>query len=81
MSVTYVKVRRSGTRWGVTETGLGWVLAEFSQWEDALDYARTLAVSREQSILEGEDDSGRLTFRQSFSADADGVVRVSTQDF
>lgn len=76
MSVPCVSVRRNGNRWGVTETGLGWFLAEFSTWEDAVDYARTLAVARDESIIEGEDRDGRLTLRQRFSTDAGGVVRV-----
>ena len=81
MGVTCVSVRRNGNRWGVTETGLGWFLAEFSSWEDAVDYARTLAVVRDQSIIEGEDRDGRLALREVFSADAGGVVRVRSLAF
>ena len=76
MNVTCVCVRRNGDRWGVTEAGLNWFLAEFTAWEDALDYARALAVARVESIVEGEDLSGRTTLRQRFSTDAGGIVRV-----
>ncbi len=76
MSVTCVSVRRKGDGWGVTETGLNWFLAEFTTWEDALDYARRVALAREESMIEGEDPSGQLTLRQLFSTDAGGVVRI-----
>jgi len=81
MSVKCVKVRRSGARWGVTESGLGWTLAEFSSWEDALDYARAVAVSGDGSVVEGEDGDGRLTLREAFSTDAAGVIRVQSSAF
>lgn len=78
MSVPCVSVRRKGNGWAVTETGLNWFLAEFPVWEDALDYARRIAIARESSIIEGEDPSGQLTLRQLFSTDAGGVVRISS---
>lgn len=79
--VKYVKVRRAGSRWGVTEVGLDWTLAEFSTWEDALDYARAIAVAGDGSIVEGEDDDGRLTLREAFRTDAGGVIRIQSSQF
>ena len=76
MSVPCVKVTRNGSRWGVTESGLNWFLAEFSAWEDALDYARSVALARQESMIEGEDLSGKLTLRQRFSTDDGGIVRI-----
>jgi len=81
MGVKCVKVQRSGARWGVTESGLGWTLAEFSTWEDALDYARALAVAGDGSVVEGEDGNGRLTMREAFSTDAGGVIRIQSSAF
>jgi hypothetical protein len=81
MQVSCVTVRRIGDRWGVTQTGLDWFLAEFSLWQDALDYARGLAVASEQSIVEGEDIQGRVLLRQVFSTDASGVVHVQSMNF
>ena len=79
--VKCVKVRRTGSRWGVTESGLDWTLAEFSSWEDALDYARALAVSGDGSVVEGEDGEGRLTLREAFRTDAGGVIRIQSSQF
>jgi hypothetical protein len=81
MEVPCVTVRRIGDRWGVTQKGLDWFLAEFSLWQDALDYARGLAVASEQSIVEGEDFQGRVLLRQVFSTDASGVVHVQSMNF
>jgi hypothetical protein len=81
MEVPCVTVRRIGDRWGVTQKGLDWFLAEFSLWQDALDYARGLAVVSEQSIVEGEDFQGRVLLRQVFSTDASGVVHVQSMNF
>jgi hypothetical protein len=78
MEVPCVTVRRTGDRWGVTQKGLDWFLAEFVLWQDAIDYARGLAVASENSIVEGEDFQGRLSLRQSFSTDANGVVHVQS---
>lgn len=78
MEVPCVTVRHIGDRWGVTQKGLDWFLAEFSLWQDAIDYARGLAVASEQSILEGEDFQGRVLLRQVFSTDASGVVHVQS---
>jgi hypothetical protein len=80
MEVPCVTVRRIGDRWGVTHKGLDWFLAEFSLWQDALDYARGLAVASEQSIVEGEDFQGRVLLRQVFSTDASGVVHVQSMN-
>lgn len=73
-----VTVRRVGERWGVTQKGLDWFLAEFTSWQDALDYARGLAVTSERSMVEGEDFQGRVSLRQMFLTDADGVVHVQS---
>ena len=81
MEVPCVTVRRIGDRWGVTQKGLDWVLAEFSLWQDAIDYARGLAVASEQSIVEGEDLQGRVLLRQVFSTDASGVVHVQSTNY
>jgi hypothetical protein len=78
MEVPCVTVRHIGDRWGVTQKGLDWFLAEFSSWQDAIDYARGLAVASEQSIVEGEDFQGRVLLRQVFSTDASGVVHVQS---
>jgi hypothetical protein len=80
MEVPCVTVRHIGDRWGVTQKGLDWFLAEFSLWQDAIDYARGLAVASEQSILEGEDFQGRVLLRQVFSTDASGVVHVQSMN-
>ena len=77
MDVACVRVvQRADDRWAVTQRGLDWFLAEFSVWEDALDYARSLAVTSREAILEGEDRDGRLALRQSYSTDAGGVIRI-----
>src|SRR5579863_308307 len=69
-------VRRAGDRWGVAQKGLGQFLAEFTLWQDAMDYARGLAVENQNCLVEGEDSRGRLILRQIFSTDAAGVVCV-----
>jgi hypothetical protein len=78
VDVPCVRVRRTGERWGVTQRGLGWFLAEFVVWQDAIDYARGLAAASRNSILEGEDSHGRLTLRQVLSTDASGVIHVQS---
>ncbi len=78
MDMPCVRVRRTGERWGVTQTGIDWFLAEFALWQDAIDYARGVAVAAENSIVEGEDFQGRIALRQQFSRDPTGVVRVSS---
>jgi hypothetical protein len=78
MGMPSVTVRRSGDRWGVTQNGAGWFLAEFTLWQDAIDYARSLAVAQQNSVLEGEDSEGRVALRQIFWTDASGLVRVRT---
>jgi hypothetical protein len=81
MDMPCVRVQRTGERWGVTQKGLDWFLAEFAVWQDAIDYARGLAISAEQSIVEGEDYQGRVSLRQMFCRDASGVVRVSSLSY
>lgn len=76
MDMPCMTVRRSGDRWGVAQKGLGWFVAEFALWEDAVDYARGLAVEHHNSMVEGEDCYGRVTLRQIFSTDASGVLHV-----
>jgi hypothetical protein len=78
MDMQCVSVRRVGERWGVTQKGLDWFLAEFSVWQDALDYARALAVTSERAMLEGEDVAGRVSLRQLFLTDASGVIHVQS---
>lgn len=78
MDMLCVSVRRVGERWGVTQKGLDWFLAEFSAWQDALDYARALAVRNERAMLEGEDAPGHVALRQVFSTDASGVIHVQS---
>ncbi|HUI62150.1 MAG TPA: hypothetical protein VLX90_18135 [Steroidobacteraceae bacterium] len=80
MEMPCVTVRRVGDRWGVTQKGLDWFLAEFVLWQDAIDYARGLAVANENSIVEGEDFQGRLALRQVFSTDGSGVIHVQSQN-
>jgi hypothetical protein len=80
MEVPCVTVRRIGDRWGVTQKGLDWFLAEFALWQDAIDYARGLAVASENSILEGEDLQGRVLLRQMFCTDASGVVHMRSMN-
>jgi hypothetical protein len=81
MDMPCVTVRRTGDRWGVTQKGLGWFLAEFTLWQDAIDYACGLAVASQNSIVEGEDFQGRVALRQIFSTDAAGVVRVQSMNY
>ncbi len=45
----------SGDRWGVTQKGRDQFLAEFTLWQDAMDYARGLAVENQNCLVEGED--------------------------
>jgi hypothetical protein len=74
--VPCVCVRRSADRWGVTQKGLGRFVAEFTLWQDAMDYARGLAAENQNCLVEGEDFRGRLILRQIFSTDAAGAVYV-----
>jgi hypothetical protein len=76
MDMPCVTVRRTRDRWGVTHRGLGWFLAEFTLWQDAVDYARGLAVANRNAIVEGEDSQGRVTLRQIFWTDVAGAVRL-----
>jgi hypothetical protein len=76
MDTPCVTVRRCGDRWGVTHKGLDWFLAEFSLWQDAIGYARGLAVANQNSIVEGEDPQGRVALRESFWTDEAGAIRV-----
>ena len=78
MNIPCFKVIRTGRRWGVTELSLDWVLAEFDEHEQALDYARSLAADGDEAILEGEDESGRLDVRHTFQADSRGVMHMKT---
>jgi len=78
MEISCVRVRRVGERWGVTQHELGWFLAEFVQWQDAIDYARGLAVASRNAVIEGEDYQGRVSLRQIFTTDASGVVHVQS---
>ncbi len=78
MDMPCVTVRRTGNRWGVTKKGLDWYLAEFTLWQDAIDYARGIAVASEKSLLEGEDFQGRVSLRQLFSTDPSGVIHVQS---
>jgi hypothetical protein len=76
MKLPRVTVRRYGGRWGVTDTGGDWILADFALRQDAMDYARALAVAEGNSIVEEEDVQGRVALRQLFSLEASGIVRV-----
>ena len=44
----------------------GLVFGRVHLWQDAIDYARGLAVESRNSIVEGEDSQGRVTLRQIF---------------
>jgi hypothetical protein len=81
MEMPCVRVRRVGDRWGVTQRGLDWFLAEFTQWQDAIDYARGVAVASKNSMVEGEDFQGRVSLRQVFSTDASGVIHVQSMNY
>jgi hypothetical protein len=76
LDVTRVRVQRTGTGWGVTQSGLTELLAVYACWEDAVDYARGLAAGKAASIVEGEDHQGRYILRLLFRTDARGVVHV-----
>jgi hypothetical protein len=76
MDIPCVRVRRIRDRWGVTQKGLAQILAEFTLWQDAVDYARGVAAENQNSLVEGEDSHGRVILRQIFSTDAAGVVCV-----
>lgn len=79
MEMACVSVRRNGDRWSVTRKGLDWFLADFVQWQDALDYARGIAVTIcGNVIVEGEDLQGRISLRQIFSTDPSGIVHVQS---
>lgn len=75
MDMPCVTVRRSGDRWGVSHKGLDWFLAEFILWQDAIDYARAVAVENQNSILEVKDQ-GRVALREIFWTDESGAMRV-----
>jgi hypothetical protein len=76
MDMPCISVRRTGGRWGVTQNGPDGFVAKFTLWQDAIDYARGLAVESRNSIVEGEDSRGRVTLRQIFWTDTAGTVRV-----
>jgi hypothetical protein len=76
VDINRVNVRRTGDGWGVTQPGLGWFLAEFPVWDDAFDYARSVALTFHEAIVESEDRDGRVTVRQVLATDARGVVSV-----
>ncbi len=77
MNIQCVRVSRTRRGWGVSELGLDWILAEFDQREDALDYARAVAIASGTAILEREDEFGRLEMRLLFSIDPAGVIRMN----
>lgn len=76
MDINCVNVRRTSDGWGVTQPGLDCFLAEFPLWDDAFDYARSLALTFHEAIVESEDRDGRVTVRQVLATDARGVVRI-----
>jgi hypothetical protein len=76
MRMTYVRVRPSEGIWGVILNGEEAPLATFARWDDAIDYARGLAIENGDCVLEGEDRSGRLAVREEFYSDASGAVCV-----
>jgi hypothetical protein len=65
-----------GAGWGVAESRDGECLARFEAREDAVDYARSIAIDNGDSILEAEDEGGILAVRQHLSTDAKGVIRL-----
>ena len=81
MDMPCVRVRRTGERWGVTQQGIDWFLAEFALWQDAIDYARGLAVAAENSIVEGEDFQGRIALPFSLKFWTCGVFLVRRRPF
>jgi hypothetical protein len=76
MRMTYVRVQPSEGNWGVTLNGDDAPLARFARWDDALDYARGLAIENGDCVFEGEDRNGRIAVREEFYADASGAVCV-----
>ncbi len=71
-----IRVLRMDAGWGVAESPDGECLARFEAREDAVDYARLIAIDNPESILEAEDELGTLTLRQQLSTDAMGVIRL-----
>ncbi|HEV8019530.1 MAG TPA: DUF2188 domain-containing protein [Steroidobacteraceae bacterium] len=76
MQMTYVRVQPREGIWGVTLNGDEAPLATFARWDDAVDYARGLAIENGDCVLEGEDRNGRLSVREEFYSDATGAVCV-----
>ncbi len=70
-----VRVVRMAQAWGVVQSGIDGTLAVFEERDDALDYARSIAITSLESILEGEDELGQLERRQALSTDTSGVIR------
>jgi hypothetical protein len=73
-----LRVSRAGIRWNVTQRGLARPPADFVSRDEALDYARGVAVKAAEAVVEAEDDAGRLDMRQSFTSSATGTVTVTT---
>lgn len=73
-----LRVSRTGTRWTVTHRGFAGSLGNFESRDDALDYARSVAINSAEAVVEAEDDAGRLDMRQSFTTSITGTVTVTT---
>ncbi|MBV8341942.1 MAG: hypothetical protein JO173_06125 [Gammaproteobacteria bacterium] len=76
MDVTYVRVQPNDGIWGVTLNGEQAPLAKFMHWDDAVDYARGLAIENRDCIFEGEDREGRVSVREEFYSDDTGAIYV-----
>jgi hypothetical protein len=76
MRMTYVRVLPSEGVWDVILNGDEAPLARFARWDDAVDYARGLAIENGDCVLEGEDRNGRIAVREEFYSDATGAVCV-----
>ena len=76
MPITHVRVHLNGDTWAVTLSGQEAPLARFNRWDDAMDYARGLAIENTDAILEAEDPEGQFVVREEFISDSIGVVQM-----
>ena len=76
MPMTHVRVHLNGGTWTVTLSGEDTPQARFARWDDAMDYARGLAIENTDAILEAEDPDGHFVVREEFVSDSIGVVQM-----
>ena len=58
MPITHVRVHLNGDTWAVTLSGQEAPLARFNRWDDAMDYARGLAIESGAANAGAGDEMG-----------------------